>query len=112
MMIQKSLLKLTGDQTCLVRKLKTSRDTWLSCITHDLKIPPYLLKDSVAVQLIGFADASAQASGMPIRKSENANETQISSAAKLASPHSRLCQYLGLNYGFCDIVAEIDLKDC
>ncbi|GFR26049.1 DUF1758 domain-containing protein [Trichonephila clavata] len=45
----------------------------------DLKIPRcILLKDSVAVQLIGFADASAQAYGACLYvKSENANETQI-----------------------------------
>ncbi|GFR18549.1 DUF1758 domain-containing protein [Trichonephila clavata] len=45
----------------------------------DLKIPRcILLKDSVAVQFIGFADASAQAYGACLYvKSENANETQI-----------------------------------
>ncbi|GFR06901.1 integrase_H2C2 domain-containing protein [Trichonephila clavata] len=45
----------------------------------DLKIPRcILLKDSVAVHLIGFADASAQAYGACLYvKFENANETQI-----------------------------------
>ncbi|GFQ76881.1 integrase catalytic domain-containing protein [Trichonephila clavata] len=58
-----------------------------------------LLKDSVAVQLIGFADASAQAYGACLYvKSENANETQIRLlCSKTRVAHSKLCQYLGSN---------------
>ncbi|GFR25486.1 integrase catalytic domain-containing protein [Trichonephila clavata] len=81
MMIQKIwLLKIDWDQN-LPRQEIENFQRYVAKLHQlkDLKIPRcILLKDSVAVHLIGFADASAQAYGACLYvKSENANETQI-----------------------------------
>ncbi|GFR23294.1 integrase catalytic domain-containing protein [Trichonephila clavata] len=81
MIIQKIwLLKIDWDQN-LPREEIENFQTYVAepYQLKDLKIPRcILLKDSVAVQLIGFVDASAQAYGACLYvKSENANETQI-----------------------------------
>ncbi|GFQ83066.1 integrase catalytic domain-containing protein [Trichonephila clavata] len=81
MMIQKIwLLKIDWDQN-LPRQEIENFQRYVAELHQlkDLKIPRcILLKDSVAVQLTGFADASAQAYGACLYvKSENANETQI-----------------------------------
>ncbi|GFR22722.1 DUF1758 domain-containing protein [Trichonephila clavata] len=81
MMIEKIwLLKIDWDQN-LPRQEIENFQRYVAELHQlkDLKIPRcILLKDSVAVQLIGFADASAQAYGACLYvKSENANETQI-----------------------------------
>ncbi|GFQ93761.1 integrase catalytic domain-containing protein [Trichonephila clavata] len=81
MMIQKIwLLKIDWDQN-LPRQEIENFQRYVAELHQlkDLKIPRcILLKDSVAVHLIGFADASAQAYGACLYvKSENANETQI-----------------------------------
>ncbi|GFQ95181.1 integrase catalytic domain-containing protein [Trichonephila clavata] len=81
MMIQKIwLLKIDWDQN-LPRQEIENFQRYVAELHQlkDFKIPRcILLKDSVAVQLIGFADASAQAYGACLYvKSENANETQI-----------------------------------
>ncbi|GFR19916.1 integrase catalytic domain-containing protein [Trichonephila clavata] len=81
MMIQKIwLLKIDWDQN-LPRQEIENFQIYVAELHQlkDLKIPRcILLKDSVAVQLIGFADVSAQVYGACLYvKSENANETQI-----------------------------------
>ncbi|GFQ91399.1 integrase catalytic domain-containing protein [Trichonephila clavata] len=81
MMIQKIwLVKIDWDQN-LPRQEIENFQRYVAELHQlkDLKIPRcILLKDSVTVQLIGFADASAQAYGACLYvKSENANETQI-----------------------------------
>ncbi|GFR22000.1 integrase catalytic domain-containing protein [Trichonephila clavata] len=81
MMIQKIwLLKIDWDQN-LPRQEIENFQRYVAELHQlkDLKIPRcILLKDSVAVHLIGFADASAQAYGACLYvKSENANKTQI-----------------------------------
>ncbi|GFR24623.1 hypothetical protein TNCT_292381 [Trichonephila clavata] len=82
MMIQKIwLLKIDWDQNFASSRNWKNFQRYVAELHQlkDLKIPRcILLKDSVAVQLIGFADASAQAYGACLYvKSENANETQI-----------------------------------
>ncbi|GFR01070.1 integrase catalytic domain-containing protein [Trichonephila clavata] len=81
MMIQKIwLLKIDWDQN-LPRQEIENFQRYVAELHQlkDLKIHRcILLKDSVAIQLIGFADALAQAYGACLYvKSENANETQI-----------------------------------
>ncbi|GFQ70293.1 integrase catalytic domain-containing protein [Trichonephila clavata] len=81
MMIQKIwLLKIDWDQDLTRQEI----ENFLRYVAElhqlkDLKIPRcILLKDSVTVQLIGFADASSQAYGACLYvKFENPNETRI-----------------------------------
>ncbi|GFR04080.1 integrase catalytic domain-containing protein [Trichonephila clavata] len=81
MMIQKIwLLKIAWDQKLPHQKIENFQRYMVELHQlKDLKIPwCILLKDYVAVQLIGFADASTRAYGACLYiKSENAYETQI-----------------------------------
>ncbi|GFY40146.1 hypothetical protein TNIN_414801 [Trichonephila inaurata madagascariensis] len=81
MMIQKIWLqKIDWDQTLPRQEIETfQRYVGELHQLKDLKIPRcILLKDSVAVQLIGFADVLSQAYGTCLYvKSETANETQM-----------------------------------
>ncbi|GFQ65310.1 integrase catalytic domain-containing protein, partial [Trichonephila clavata] len=81
MMIQKIwLLKIDWDQNLPHQEIVNFQRYVVELHQlKNLKIPwCILLKDTAAVHLIGFADASAQAYGACLYvKSENANETQI-----------------------------------
>ncbi|GFY69806.1 integrase_H2C2 domain-containing protein [Trichonephila inaurata madagascariensis] len=102
MVIQKIwLLKIDWDQNLPRQEIETfQRYVDELHQLKDLKIPlRILLKDSVAVQLIGFADTSAQAYGACLYvKSETANETQIRLlCSKTRVVPLKIFQYLGSN---------------
>ncbi|GFW36072.1 integrase catalytic domain-containing protein [Trichonephila clavipes] len=110
MMIQKIwLLKIEWDQNLPHQEIENfQRYVAELHQLKDVKTPRcILLKDSVAVQLIGFADASAQAYGDCLFvKFENANETQI----RLVCSKTRVAQLKTLLIPRLELLAVILLS--